>query len=47
VAANGKVTATMTVREIMTEYPGAEAVFAKYGLKGCGGPKGPIEPLCY
>lgn len=45
VAAKDKVTATMTVREVMTEYPGAETVFAKHGLTGCGGPRGPIEPL--
>jgi len=33
------------VREAVTRYPGAEKIFDKYGLTGCGGPDGPIEPV--
>lgn len=39
------ITAATTVREVMTRYPQAEAIFSKYGLTGCGGPKGPVEPI--
>ena len=39
------ITPTMTVREVMTRFPQTEAVFNKYGLTGCGGPKGPMEPV--
>jgi hypothetical protein len=35
----------MTVREILTSYPSAEAVFERHGLLGCGGPNGPREPI--
>ena len=40
-----KITSSMTVREVMTRYTAAEKVFEKHGLTGCGGPKGPIEPI--
>jgi len=39
------ITATTTVREVMTRYPQAEAIFNRHGLTGCGGPRGPIEPI--
>lgn len=35
----------MTVREVLTLYPEAEAVFDRHGLGGCGGPQGPVEPI--
>ncbi len=40
-----KITSTTTVRDVLMRYPQAQRVFNKYGLTGCGGPKGPIEPL--
>jgi len=40
-----QITADTTVREVMTRYPGAERIFSKYGLMGCGGPQGPVEPI--
>ena len=46
-SSNARITGTMTVREVMTRYPAAERVFNKYGLTGCGGPKGPIEPISF
>ncbi len=39
------ITARTTVREVMTRYPQAEAIFNRYGLTGCGGRKGPMEPV--
>jgi metal-sulfur cluster biosynthetic enzyme len=41
----GLITARTTVREAVTRYPGAERIFDKYGLTGCGGPDGPVEPV--
>lgn len=40
-----EITLTTTVREIMTAYPQTEAVFNTHGLTGCGGKKGPLEPI--
>ncbi len=34
-----------TVREVIATYPSTIAAFDKYGLMGCGGASGPIEPL--
>lgn len=39
------LTTNTTVREVMTRYPQTEQVFSKHGLTGCGGPRGPLEPL--
>lgn len=36
-----------TVREIVTAYVGAEQVFEKHGLGGCGGESGPTEPVAF
>jgi len=36
-----------TVREAVARYPGIDAVFADYGIAGCGGPDGPIEPIAF
>jgi hypothetical protein len=33
------------VREAVQAHPGIEAVFDKYGLGGCGGAGGPLEPI--
>ncbi|MBI4336969.1 MAG: DUF1858 domain-containing protein [Chloroflexi bacterium] len=35
----------MTVREVLTRFPALEEVFDRHGLHGCGGPKGPQEPI--
>ena len=40
-----EITLTTTVREVMTSHPHLEAVFNKHGLTGCGGRKGPMEPI--
>lgn len=42
---SGRISATTTVREAVTRIPGAEAVFDRYGLTGCGGENGPVEPI--
>lgn len=42
---NDKITPTMTVREVITKHPSAVKVFNKYGLTGCGGRLGPVEPV--
>jgi metal-sulfur cluster biosynthetic enzyme len=39
------ITTSTTVREAVTSYPGAERIFDKHGLTGCGGPDGPAEPI--
>lgn len=39
------ITARTTVREAVASYPGAERIFDKHGLTGCGGPDGPAEPI--
>src|SRR3990172_2320177 len=43
--AEAAITLQTTVREVMTRYPGAERIFNKHGLTGCGGPQGPVEPI--
>jgi hypothetical protein len=35
----------MTLREVIARYPSTARVFDRYGLMGCGGLGGPIEPL--
>lgn len=42
-----KITGEMMIREVTTKYPGAEQVFALHGLEGCGGAKGPLEPIAF
>lgn len=39
------ISAETTVREAVRAYPGIDAVFDKYGLDGCGGDSGPLEPI--
>ena len=39
------ISTSTTVREAVTRYPGAEAIFDAHGLIGCGGPNGPLEPI--
>lgn len=42
---DGRIAATDTIRDVLTRYPGAEPIFNRHGLTGCGGPQGPIEPI--
>lgn len=42
-----KITGEMMIREVTTRYPGIEQVFAVHGLEGCGGAKGPLEPIAF
>jgi len=39
------ITRESTVRETLARYPGAEPIFDRHGLAGCGGPEGPLEPI--
>ncbi len=41
----GPITTRTTVREAVASCPGAEQIFDKHGLTGCGGPDGPAEPI--
>ncbi len=40
-----RITPETSVREINVRYPACRAVFAQYGMGGCGGDLGPDEPL--
>ncbi len=40
-----KITAEMSVADVLEKAPHAREVFDRYGLKGCGGEHGPAEPL--
>lgn len=42
-----KITGEMMIREVTTRHPGIEQVFALHGLEGCGGAKGPLEPIAF
>lgn len=35
------------IPDVIIRYPQTRAVFDRYGLKGCGGPLGPVEPVFY
>ncbi|MBI3694792.1 MAG: DUF1858 domain-containing protein, partial [Acidobacteria bacterium] len=37
----------MTLPDILGKYPGCRQVLDRYGLSGCGGPQGPLEPLWF
>ncbi len=41
------VTAEMQLPEVVARFPSTRAVFDRYGLKGCGGPQGPAEPISW
>jgi hypothetical protein len=41
----GKITAEMLLPEMVERYPSTRAVLDRYGLHGCGGPKGPREQI--
>lgn len=41
------ITAEVFLPEIVERYPSTRAVFDRYGLKGCGGPQGPSEPVSW
>ena len=39
------ITADCTIRELLGQFPHTRSVLDRYGLKGCGGPDGPMESL--
>ena len=39
------ITHTMFIPDVIERYPATRAVLDRYGLKGCGGPYGPAEPI--
>ncbi len=39
------ITPDMSVHEVIARYPATLAVFGRHGLMGCGGSRGPVEPL--
>ncbi len=41
------VTPEMLLPEVVSKYPATRKVFDKYGLRGCGGPLGPKEPVAW
>jgi len=41
------VTPEMLLPEVVAKYPATRKVFDKYGLRGCGGPTGPREPVAW
>ncbi|MGQ9463308.1 MAG: NnrS family protein [Candidatus Fervidibacter sp.] len=41
------ITAETLLPEMVTQYPATRKVLDKYGLKGCGGPTGPREPVAW
>jgi len=42
-----RITADTSVAEIVKRCPGARRIFDEHGLKGCGGERGPSEPLAF
>jgi hypothetical protein len=42
-----EITKQTSVAEIVKRCPTARRIFDKYGLKGCGGERGPAEPLAF
>ena len=47
IQSNDKITAEMFLPEVVEQFPSTRAVFDRYGLKGCGGPHGPAEPVSW
>jgi hypothetical protein len=41
------VTPEMLLPEVVAKYPATRKVFDKHGLRGCGGPTGPREPVAW
>jgi len=41
----GLIDPGMTVREVIRKFPATLPVFDRHGLMGCGGSRGPVEPL--
>lgn len=41
------ITAEMFLPDVVERYPSTRVVFDRYGLKGCGGPQGPSEPISW
>jgi len=44
---NECITADSFLPEVIAQYPTTRAVFDRYGLKGCGGPNGPLEQVAW
>ena len=44
---NDKITGEMFLPDVVEQFPSTRAVFDRYGLKGCGGPHGPAEPVIW
>ncbi len=44
-AGRAPISANDSVRDVVRRYPGIESVFDRFGLAGCGGPSGPLEPV--
>ncbi|MFS8085175.1 MAG: DUF1858 domain-containing protein [Acidobacteriota bacterium] len=42
-----RITEDMFIPDIVARYPATRAVLDRYGLKGCGGPQGPQEPVAW
>jgi hypothetical protein len=42
-----KITAEMSLAEVLRITPGAREVFDRHGLKGCGGESGPSESISF
>jgi len=40
-------TPEMLLPEVVAKYPATRKVFDKYGLRSCGGPTGPREPVAW
>jgi len=43
----GEITSNTSVSEIVRRCPNARRIFDRHGLKGCGGERGPTEPLSF
>ena len=44
---NELITADMQIPDVIERYPATRALLDRYGLKGCGGPQGPSEPVSW
>ncbi|MCS7158497.1 MAG: DUF1858 domain-containing protein [Blastocatellia bacterium] len=42
-----RITAEMSLPEVIRRFPTTRAVFDQYGLRGCGGPEGPRETIAW
>ena len=42
-----RITGEMLIPDVIKRYPATRALLDRYGLKGCGGPHGPSEPVSW